>query len=84
MTTNPNTNIRKWYHAAFPTDDLWTEIRPQATFMSIFQVIDRYGNFYKAIGEGIDSIIRERIFQKLAGITGEPYEVVYETWLRGE
>jgi hypothetical protein len=72
--------IREYYLEAYPTDDLGTEINPQATFEGLFQTLDRYGDVYEYIGVG-DSIIRERCFEQLAHIMDCPYDEIYEQWM---
>ena len=41
-------------------------------------------NFYEAVGNGIDSIIRERIFEKLSQELNVDYGVIYNMWLNAD
>ena len=75
-----NDNIREYYLEAFPTDDLGNEINPKATFEGLHKVLDNYGDVYEYIGVG-DSIVRERVFDKLADVLGVEYDVIYSQWL---
>ena len=73
--------IKEWYCETYPTDDMGVELYDDITFYDLFETLDRYKNVYDFIGVG-DSIIRERLFAKLAEIMGVDYEYVYEQWLK--
>lgn len=73
-------NIRKWYVGEYQHDSLGEEINEDITFMDLFETLDSYGDIYKALGIG-DSVIRERVFQKLAEIMEVDYSYIYEQWL---
>jgi len=75
--------IREYYLATYPTDDLGTEINPQATFEGLFETLDRYRDVYEYIGVG-DSIIRERCFERLAEIMDCSYDVIYDQWMMAD
>ena len=91
-TMNPNgakqeeiakaTNIRKWYMETYPTDELGECLNPNATFYGLFETLDNRKDVYDYIGEG-DSVIRERLFEKLAEIMECDYDYIYEQWRRG-
>ena len=75
-----NNNIREYYLEAFPTDDLGNEINPDATFDGLHKVLDNYEDVYEYIGV-CDSLVRERVFDKLADVLGVEYDVIYSQWL---
>jgi hypothetical protein len=75
-----NNNIREYYLEAFPSDELGTEINPKATFEGLEKVLNNYEDVYEYIGVG-DSIVRERVFDKLAEILGVEYDVIYSQWI---
>ena len=75
-----NPNIREYYLEAFPSDELGAELNPEATFEGLEKVLDNYEDVYEYIGVG-DSIVRERVFDKLAQILGVEYDVIYSQWL---
>lgn len=75
-------NIKTYYLATFPTDELGNEINPHATFEGLFETLDRYGDVYDYIGV-LDSVIRERCFDRLAQIMKCNYDVIYEQWMLG-
>jgi len=71
-------NIKKWYTTTFPTDELGVEINPNATFLGL---IGNIGDVYEYIGV-VDSIVRERLFERIAEIMECSYDEVYNLWLR--
>ena len=78
---NPlNMNIREYYLATFPTDELGTEINPHATFEVLLHVLNNYEDVYEYIGVS-DSLVRERCFQRLSELTNTDYEDIYYLWL---
>lgn len=72
-------NIKKFYCENFPSDELGAEINPQANFESLWLVI-RGDIFYEYIGVS-DSVVRERIFERLSELTGHDYDYIYQEWL---
>ena len=70
-------NIKKWYTTEFPTDELGLEINPNATFLGLIGNIE---DVYEYIGIG-DSIVRERLFERIAEIMECTYDEVYNLWL---
>jgi hypothetical protein len=81
---NADSNIREWYHTAYPTDDYYTEINPNFTFNDLFYALDAYKDIYAEmfINNGGDSLVRERCFHKLADIMGVDYDYIYSQWLK--
>jgi hypothetical protein len=75
-----NMNIREYYLATFPNDELGTEINPSATFDGLVRVLNNYEDVYEYIGVS-DSLIRERVFWNLSEITTTEYNVIYDLWL---
>lgn len=80
---NENSNVREWYLSEYTEDEEGKNIKENITFYEVFYALDRYKDIYETIGD-VDSIVRERIFQKLAEIMGVDYDYVYEQWLKGE
>lgn len=74
-------NVKEWYKGEYPTDDLVEEIKDTVTFEDIFEALDNYRDIYNEIGT-TDSIVRERIFEKLAELMEVDYDYVYDQWLR--
>lgn len=81
MNTTDKTKIKEWYIKEYPTDELGIEINDEITFNDLFVVLDTRKDVYEALGVG-DSIIRERVFGKLADIMKVDYDYIFEQWLR--
>lgn len=79
-----NAEVRSYYRANYPTDDQWEEIRPNITFEDVMDCLKAGEDFYGFVGDGVDSVIRERIFESLASIYGVPYKKIYDMWLNGK
>ena len=73
-------NIREFYVKNYPTDDLGIGINPKATFDGLAQTLSNCHDVYEYIYV-YDSIIRERLFEKLSLILNCEYEVIYQQWL---
>lgn len=78
-------NIRRWYKKEYPSDELWEEIKANATFDKAYKVLKDGKSFYRFVGNGIDTVVRERIFKELAKrYANGKYKVIYELWLDSE
>ena len=73
--------IREFYLEAFPTDELGIEINENITFAGLLNQLIVNGDVYKYIGVG-DSIIRERLFERLAEELEVSYDYVYDLWIK--
>jgi hypothetical protein len=73
-------NIREFYVAKYPTDELGVELNETPTFAGLLNQLIVGGDVYRYIGVG-DSIIRERLFERLAEELEVSYEYVYNLWL---
>jgi hypothetical protein len=73
-------NIREFYVKNYPSDDLGIGINPEATFDGLVQTLNRCGDVYEYLYV-YDSIVRERLFEKLSEILNCKYEVIYQRWL---
>ena len=74
-------NIKDWYVETFPTDELGPEIC-DITFSELVESMNRGEDIYQTIGVG-DSIVRERIFDRIATILQVDYDAIYNKWLYG-
>ena len=72
--------IKEYYVKNFPSDDLGLELNETATFMGLLQQLINGGDVYEYIGVA-DSVIRERLFEKLASLLDTSYDYVYNLWL---
>jgi hypothetical protein len=71
--------IRKFYLENYPTDEMGFEISEGATFAGLLNELYQEGDVYEYIGVS-DSLIRERIFEKLAEELQVDYQYVYNLW----
>jgi hypothetical protein len=71
-------NIKKWYLDTYK-DELGLEINDSCNFndMDYYEI----RNIYDYLGDNVDSIIRERVFEKLASLLNMTYEEIYDIWL---
>jgi hypothetical protein len=74
-------NIREFYVKNYPTDDMGNGINPNATFDGLWNVLKTYGDVYAYLYV-YDSIIRERLFEKLSIDKDVDYDVIYNQWLK--
>ena len=74
-------NIREFYVNNYPTDDMGKGINPTATFDGLWNVLKTYGDVYEYLYV-YDSIIRERLFEKLSIDKDVDYDVIYNQWLK--
>ena len=74
-------NIREFYVKNYPTDDLGMGINPKATFAGLLNQLIVNGDVYEYLYV-YDSIVRERLFERLAEELEVSYEYVYKLWLK--
>ena len=74
-------NIREFYVKNYPTDDMGKGINPNATFDGLWNVLKTYGDVYEYLYV-YDSIIRERLFERLAEELNVKYDYVYNLWIK--
>ena len=74
-------NIREFYVNNYPTDDLGMGINPKATFAGLLNQLIVGGDVYEYLYV-YDSIVRERLFERLAKELEVSYEYVYKLWLK--
>ena len=77
---NLSTNIRTWYHKAYPTDEAYEDIDPKGTFKNVAAGLLAGKDIYPYCGD--DSVIRERVFDALADYLNTPYDTIYESWMK--
>ena len=70
--------IKDWYMGAYKEDDLGDRLN--GTFKGAIQTLLRGDDIYDYIGVG-DSLIRERLFSKLAEMLDVDYDEIYNVWL---
>jgi hypothetical protein len=73
-------NVREFYVKNYPSDDMGADINPNATFDGLVHALSNCQDVYEYLNV-YDSIIRERLFEKLSLILNCEYEVIYNQWL---
>jgi hypothetical protein len=73
-------NIREFYLATYPTDELGLELNPNTTINGLLRAIVTNADVYEYIGVS-DSLVRERLFEKLAEEFELDYNDIYDMWL---
>lgn len=83
LIRNLNFNIKKWYQDNYPTDDVGETLNENATFLDLNNLLysKGKGDVYVLLGGEADSLVRERVFQKLSEIKNVPYSEIYDKWL---
>ena len=74
------THCKEWYIETYPTDEVGHYLRDNATFMGLLAILLTGNDVYDYLGEA-DSVIRERMFEKLSEITGMTYNEIYNMWM---
>lgn len=77
-------NVKKWYCSTYPKDELGSDIREKLSFLKLYELLaSGNGDYvYDLIGVS-DSIVRERIFERLSKILNIEYDYIYQLWLNG-
>ena len=73
-------NIKEFYLNKYPNDKVGEELNENATFVGLLNCLYGGNDVYEYIGEG-DSLIRERLFEKLSMLINKPYDYVWDLWL---
>ena len=81
VENSQETNIKKWYAEKFPNDEEGEYLKDDTTFYDLFYAMDNYKCPYQFAGIS-DSVVRERIFEKLAEIIQVDYDYIYDQWLK--
>ena len=74
-------NIREFYVKNYPSDDMGDGINPTATFAGLLNQLIVGGDVYEYLYV-YDSIIRERLFERLAEELNVKYDYVYNLWIK--
>lgn len=74
------THIRDWYLSEYPTDPLGFELNADVTFKQLYDRLASGCDVYEVMGVG-DSLVRERMFEHLAMMSGVDYGAIYEMWM---
>lgn len=76
-------SIKDWYIKEYPSDELGDTLSPTSTFLDLNNLLNSHkGNqVYGLLGKYSDTVIRERCFQRLAELTDQNYEAIYNKWM---
>jgi hypothetical protein len=72
--------IREFYLENYPTDELGVSLNVTPTFAGLLNQLIVGGDVYRYIGVS-DSLVRERLFEKLAEELETSYDYVYDLWI---
>ena len=72
--------LKKFYLENHPNDNMGERIDETKTFEDLYDAIKTGGDVYDVIGIA-DSLIRDRLFKKLAEVKNIPYIDLYNGWL---
>lgn len=76
-----NETIKKWYLENYADPELGNELYDDVTFQDLYNGLLAQKEVYDLLGNGIDSIIRERVFDELAERMNVSYDVIYDMWM---
>ena len=77
-----NTYINDWYTKKYPTDEMGQELKDNLSFYDLFEALDSHEEIYEKFGIN-DTLVRERLFEKLSKIMKCDYDEIYDQWLSG-
>jgi hypothetical protein len=73
--------LKEFYLETYPTDELGLELNETPTFAGLLNQLIVSEDIYRYIGV-TDSIVRERLFERLAEELEVSYDYVYNLWLK--
>lgn len=73
-----NNRVKDWYIQAFPNDQLGEEINNEVTFKQLYEMLLVGEEIYNHTAN--DSVVRKRIFKKLAEVYNTTLETIYDHW----
>jgi hypothetical protein len=72
--------IKEFYLKNYSNDELGQKINDDSTFSGLLDYMNNGGEPYLYIGV-FDSLVRERVFQRLAEELNKDYSYVYDKWI---
>ena len=75
--------IKQYYIKSYPSDELGDELKDGTTLCGLLNVLFLGEDVYKYLGVA-DSLVRERVFERLAFEIGTGYDYVYQLWLSSD
>lgn len=82
ISTLQQSKVLDFYKQKHAHDDYGvSEIKPNVTFLDFLLELNKpNGDIYELIGVS-DSLIRERLFERLSELLNVDYNVIYDMWL---
>ena len=74
------TYVKDDYVQDYPTDDLGKEINENLNYLQLFNGLLNGEDIYDMLDVS-DSLIRERVLERLAYLMGIDYQIIYYLWL---
>ena len=81
VSVDLNSCVRDFYLMEYPTDDMGPSLLPDVTLKDVVNCINSGNDLYDTVGQSMDTVIRERIFSKVAELLDVDYLSVYHKWL---
>ena len=77
-------NVKEWYTEHFPSDEFGSSLKAEITFYDVFDGMTEGKEFYGLVfaDNSGDSIVRERIFEKMSQLLRVDYDTIYYLWLQ--
>lgn len=79
--TSAMESVVEWYNENYPTDDVLRNSESAITFIELVYGMYNGEDFYTMVGGDADSIVRERVFNRLAEIFKTSYTAISKIWL---
>lgn len=74
--------VKEWYMNEYPEDKQFgTMLNEGTTFADVYSALENHQEIYELLGGHMDTLIRERVFRKLAEIYGVEVGVFMDKWL---
>lgn len=73
-------SVKEWYSRQYPTDELASSLNEKATFGTVRDALMSGKDVYSELGND-DSVMRKRVFGKLADVLDVSYKSVYDAWI---
>lgn len=83
IINNLDISIKDWYIKNFSNDEVGKTLSSTTTFLDLNNLLNsnRGSEVYTLLGGYADTVVRERCFQRLAELTNQDYDVIYNKWL---
>ena len=75
--------VKIWYMKEYPTDNLGVTMNDNVTFADVLETLKKHEDVYELLGDEVDTVIRERVFEELADLMSVDYDFIYDMWLHG-